>query len=101
VLPHAVLVVDHFHIVQLANRAVTEIRRRTTLTNRGRRGRATDPEWRMRNRLTRSAARMPGKHVHCLVDTRHLVPLQQLQVWNQPTLTLRLYRRPERLAPRW
>ncbi|KUJ43809.1 transposase [Micromonospora maris] len=26
VLPHALLVVDHFHVVQLANRAVTEVR---------------------------------------------------------------------------
>jgi transposase len=69
VLPHAVLVVDHFHVVQLANRAVTEVRRRMTLTQRGRRGRASDPEWRMRNRLTRSAARTPGKHVDGLVDT--------------------------------
>ncbi|MFJ6956309.1 ISL3 family transposase [Micromonospora aurantiaca (nom. illeg.)] len=74
VLPHAVLVVDHFHIVQLANRAVTEVRRRMTLTQRGRRGRGSDPEWRMRNRLTRSAARMPGKHVDRLVDTLDALP---------------------------
>jgi transposase len=74
VLPHAVLVVDHFHVVQLANRAVTEVRRRMTLTQRGRRGRGTDPEWRMRNRLTRSAARMPGKHVDRLVDTLEALP---------------------------
>jgi hypothetical protein len=32
VLPHALLVVDQFHVVQLANRAVTEVRRRVTLT---------------------------------------------------------------------
>jgi transposase len=74
VLPHTVLVVDHFHIVQLANRAVTEVRRRMTLTQRRRRGRGSDPEWRMRNRLTRSAARMPGKHVDRLVDTLQTLP---------------------------
>ncbi|MFB6398656.1 ISL3 family transposase, partial [Polymorphospora sp. 2-325] len=74
VLPHAVLVVDHFHVVQLANRAVTEVRRRMTLIQRGRRGRGSDPEWRMRNRLTRSAARMPGKHVDRLVDTLDALP---------------------------
>jgi transposase len=68
-LPHALLVVDHFHVVQLANRAVIEVRRRMTLTQRGRRGRGSDPEWRMRNRLTRSAARMSGKHVDRLIDT--------------------------------
>ncbi|MEV0274738.1 transposase [Hamadaea sp. NPDC050747] len=38
-LPHAQLVVDHFHIVQLANAAVTEVRRRVTIQVRGRRGR--------------------------------------------------------------
>ena len=74
VLPHAVLVVDHFHVVQLANRAVTEVRRRITCTQRGRRGRATDPEWRIRNRLTRSAARMHGRHVDRLVDTLDALP---------------------------
>lgn len=74
VLPHALLVVDHFHVVQLANRAVTEVRRRVTLSQRGRRGRSSDPEWRMRNRLTRSAARMPGKHVNRLVDTLEALP---------------------------
>jgi transposase len=74
VLPHALLVVDHFHVVQLASRAVTEVRRRMTLTQRGRRGRASDPEWQMRNRLTRSAARMRGKHVDRLVDTLQALP---------------------------
>lgn len=86
VLPHALLVVDHFHIVQLANRAVTEVRRRMTLTQRGRRGRGTDPEWRMRNRLTRSAARMPGTHVDRLVDTLDALPatigVPILAAWN-------------------
>nr|WP_241825293.1 transposase [Micromonospora sp. CB01531] len=68
-LPPAVLVVDHSHVVQLANRAVTEVRHRTTLTQRGRRGRGADPERRLRNRLTRSRrphARLPrgsaGRH---------------------------------------
>jgi transposase len=73
-LPHALLVVDHFHVVQLANRAVTEVGRRMTLTQRGRRGRGSDPEWRMRNRLTRSAARMSGKHVDRLADTLEALP---------------------------
>lgn len=86
VLPHAVLVVDHFHVVQLANRAVTEVRRRMTLTWRGHRGRASEPEWRMRNRLTRSAARMSGKHVDRLVDTLQALPAKIgapfLAAWN-------------------
>jgi transposase len=86
VLPHALLVVDHFHVVQLANRAVTEVRRRVTLTQRGRRGRGTDPEWQIRNRLTRSAARMNGKHVDRLADTLDTLPAKIgapiLTAWN-------------------
>jgi transposase len=85
-LPHALLVVDHFHVVQLANRAVTEVRRRMTLTQRGRRGRGSDPEWRIRNRLTRSAARMSGKHVDRLADTLEALPAKIgapiLAAWN-------------------
>jgi transposase len=31
VLPHATLVADHFHLVQLANQTLTEVRRRVTV----------------------------------------------------------------------
>ncbi|MFI6732485.1 ISL3 family transposase [Nonomuraea sp. NPDC050451] len=51
-LPHATLVVDHFHIVQPANQALTEVRRRVTVQIRGRRGRKGNHEWERRNRLT-------------------------------------------------
>jgi transposase len=53
-LPHATVVVDHFHVVQLANKMLNIVRRRTTATLRGRRGRATDPEWKARRRLLRN-----------------------------------------------
>jgi transposase len=53
-LPHATVVVDHFHVVQLANKMLSIVRRRTTATLRGRRGRATDPEWKARRRLLRN-----------------------------------------------
>ncbi|MEV0348353.1 transposase [Nonomuraea sp. NPDC050680] len=36
VLPHATLVVDHFRAVQLANQALTEVRRRLAVQVRGR-----------------------------------------------------------------
>jgi len=54
VLPHAQLVVDHFHVVKLAGDAVAEVRRRVTTTTRGRRGRDSDPEWKIRNLLRRN-----------------------------------------------
>ncbi|MGI5144090.1 ISL3 family transposase [Streptomyces sp. CA-106110] len=53
-LPHALIVVDHFHVVQLANKMLSTVRRRTTAEVRGRRGRATDPEWKARNCLLRN-----------------------------------------------
>ncbi|MEU7750165.1 ISL3 family transposase [Nonomuraea sp. NPDC049158] len=53
-LPHAVIVVDHFHLIALANKAVTAVRQRVTRQQRGRRGRATDPEWANRRRLLRA-----------------------------------------------
>lgn len=53
-LPDAIVVVDHFHVVQLANKMLSTVRRRTTAEIRGRRGRATDPEWKARRRLLRN-----------------------------------------------
>ncbi|MEU0521828.1 transposase [Streptosporangium sp. NPDC006007] len=50
-LPHAVTVVDHFHLVALASKTLTGVRPRITRTKRGRRGRATDPAWANRRRL--------------------------------------------------
>jgi transposase len=53
-LPQATIVVDHFHVVQLANKAVDEVRCRITTQLRGRRGRKGDGEWDVRNLLTRN-----------------------------------------------
>jgi len=53
-LPDAIVVVDHFHVVQLANKMLSLVRRRTTAQVRGRRGRASDPEWKARRRLLRN-----------------------------------------------
>jgi len=74
VLPNATLVVDHFHLVALANATLTEIRRRVTVQARGRRGRKGNREWELRNRLTRSAARMRGEHVDALLDELSRLP---------------------------
>lgn len=53
-LPDATLVVDHFHLVQLANQVVSAVRRRVTATLRGRRVRKDDPEYGLRRRLLRN-----------------------------------------------
>jgi transposase len=53
-LPQATLVVDHFHVVQLANQVVSSVRRRVTTKLRGRRVRKDDPEYGLRRRLLRN-----------------------------------------------
>jgi transposase len=54
-LPHARVSVDHFHLVKLANDALTAVRRRCSWELAGRRGRAVDPAWAHRLLLLRGA----------------------------------------------
>jgi hypothetical protein len=46
--------VDHFHVLQLANQMVSAVRRRVTATLWGRRVRKDDPEYGLRRRLLRN-----------------------------------------------
>ncbi len=57
-LPQARIVADHFHLVRLANQAVTDVRRRVTFDTHGRRGRKSDPAWAARRRLLRGRERL-------------------------------------------
>jgi transposase len=50
-LPAARVVVDHFHVIRLANAALDEVRRRTQNDTLGHRGRKPDPLYRIRRRL--------------------------------------------------
>lgn len=61
VLPHAQIVVDHFHLVRLANQMVTAVRQRVTQTNLGRRGRKSDPVWVNRRLLLRARERLSAR----------------------------------------
>jgi transposase len=66
-LPGARLVVDHFHVIRLANAALDEVRRRTQQTTTGHRGRKADPLYRIRRRLLASHDRLaPGAFAHML-----------------------------------
>ena len=58
VLPNARIAVDHFHLIMLANRAVTAVRQRITRDLLGRRGRAIDPAWANRRLLLRGRERL-------------------------------------------
>lgn len=60
-LPNAAIVVDHFHLVKLANDALTKVRRRVTWDLRERRGRKLDPEWANRRRLLCARERLSDK----------------------------------------
>ncbi|MGE5761148.1 MAG: ISL3 family transposase [Gemmatimonadota bacterium] len=57
-LPHATIVVDHFHLDKLANDTVTKVRRRVTWELQDRRGRKTDPPWANRHRLLTARDRL-------------------------------------------
>ncbi|WP_051054319.1 transposase [Frankia sp. QA3] len=54
--PDALLAADPFHVAQLANRAVGDVRRRVTQQLRGRRGRAGDPGYQIKRLLVRGPA---------------------------------------------
>jgi transposase len=57
-LPDAVIAVDHFHLIMLANKAVTAVRQRVTRDLLGRRGRPVDPAWVNRRLLLRGSERL-------------------------------------------
>lgn len=57
-LPNATIVVDHFHLVKLANDALSKVRRGVTWELRDRRGRKADPEWANRRRLLTARERL-------------------------------------------
>lgn len=50
-LPNVTLVVDHFHAIRLANRAIDDVRRRVQQETLGHRGRKGDPLYRIRRIL--------------------------------------------------
>ncbi|RAV05297.1 ISL3 family transposase [Mycolicibacterium sp. GF69] len=60
-LPRADQVVDPFHCVQLANRALDEIRRRVQREQKGHRGRRNDPLYRIRRVLLTGEERLDTK----------------------------------------
>ena len=68
-LPHARIVVDHFHLVRLANQMVTEVRQRVAREQLGRRGRRYDPAWVNRRLLLRAGDRLSTRALARLADT--------------------------------
>src|SRR5512135_239247 len=62
-LPAATIVVDHFHLVRLANQVVTEVRQRVARAQLGRRGRKADPAWAHRRLLLAAGDRLSRRRL--------------------------------------
>jgi transposase len=53
-LPQARIVLDHFHLVMLGNKMLTDVRQRVQHEQQGRRGMKIDPAWAHRRLLLRA-----------------------------------------------
>jgi transposase len=60
-LPRTAVAVDHFHLVSLANQAMTEARQNLSQQVKGRRGRAVDKAWAHRMLLLRGGDTLSGR----------------------------------------
>jgi transposase len=68
-LPDARLVVDLFHVVQLAVKATGDVRRRAVREKYGRRGRSGDPEYRVKGLLVRNLEHLRPEQFAKVIDT--------------------------------
>jgi transposase len=94
-LPQARIVVDCFHLVQLANNKLAEARRRLTWKMRGRRGRKSDPEWAARGLLRRNKEDLTPDQLDTLRTTLEGIGTygkQIYQVWQAKELLRDLLR---------
>jgi transposase len=68
-LPHATLTVDLFHVVQLAVKAVGDVRRRVVRARYGRRGRSGDPEYGIKGLLVQNLEHLSAAQFAKIIDT--------------------------------
>jgi transposase len=68
-LPRATLTVDLFHVVQLAVKAVGDVRRRVVRARYGRRGRSGDPEYGIKGLLVRNLEHLSAAQFTKVIDT--------------------------------
>ncbi|WP_437770052.1 ISL3 family transposase [Arthrobacter sp. KNU40] len=67
-LPRTAVAVDHFHLISLANQAVTETRQNLSQQVKARRGRAVDKAWAHRMLLLRAGNTLTEKAAHRLAE---------------------------------
>ena len=60
-LPQAKIVLDHFHLVMLGNKMLTDVRQRVQHQQQGRRGMKVDPAWAHRRLLLRAGDQLGPK----------------------------------------
>ena len=75
--PRAQLAVDLFHVVQLAVKAVGDVRRRAVRGKYGRRGRSGDPEYGIKNLLVRNLEHLTPAQFAKIIDTLDARPAGQ------------------------
>jgi transposase len=68
-LPRAQVAVDLFHVVQLANKVLGDVRRRAIRDKYGRRGRSGDPEYGIKNLLTRNLEHLTSEQFAKIIQT--------------------------------
>src|SRR5260370_38505297 len=68
-LPHAVIGVDLFHVVQLAVNTVGDVRRREVRGKYGRRGKSGDPEYGIKKLLTRNLEHLTPAQFASVIET--------------------------------
>jgi transposase len=67
-LPRTAVAVDHFHLISLANQAMTETRQNLSQQVKGRRGRAIDKAWAHRMLLLRGGDSLSCRAAHRLEE---------------------------------
>ncbi|MEC5192566.1 MULTISPECIES: ISL3 family transposase [unclassified Arthrobacter] len=67
-LPRTAVAVDHFHLISLANQAMTETRQNLSQQVKGRRGRAVDKAWAHRMLLLRAGDTLSCRAAHRLEE---------------------------------
>jgi transposase len=92
-LGHATLVVDHFHVIKLANTVIDEVRRRVQHDQTGHRGRKGDPLYGIRKLLLTTAGRLDERGwARLAAGLRHGDPDGQVAAaWQLTQITHDLY----------
>jgi transposase len=67
-LPHARVAVDLFHVVQLAVKTMSDVRRRATREKYGRRGKAGDPEYGIKHLMERNLENLSPEQFEKIIN---------------------------------